>query len=330
VKLAFLGASVTAQKINHQTGDITGYAEAFRVNHCLGLGFTDAVNLAYPGNRASDGGMVRALEVRKYQPDYCIFEPNIEDFFRGSDILKDELMFIYQQIIAGGARPIALMLPDHVTLNPTTRPQYALHRSVCETLSIPMIEIDLRDVRDAASFLQNVHTTPLGAQFYAKVIADRLGEILQSTQSPLPTPESIQTKQDFIRLPKVAADRVTNIAIRIRTRNGGPARIRIVQEQKIGPFSPMICADCNGRVSHSSIWDPYCHYERKAFSILFSGPVSTDADLRIAVIDTDPAYEKCRREGIVWPVPSERYMKQVGDIFVFFDEPLQADLMSSV
>lgn len=47
-KIAFLGASVTAQTYAHETGEMTGYVEAFRKNHAAILEFGEVSVHAYP------------------------------------------------------------------------------------------------------------------------------------------------------------------------------------------------------------------------------------------------------------------------------------------
>ena len=56
--MAILGASVSQQSRNHVTGEITGYSEIMRTSHAENLGFSQINRFTYPGNRASDGGMV--------------------------------------------------------------------------------------------------------------------------------------------------------------------------------------------------------------------------------------------------------------------------------
>lgn len=118
MKLAILGASVSAQSRNHVSGEITGYSEVLLLSHAKNLGISEIRRFTYSGNRLSDGGLIQSIAVRDYRPDYCIVEPNIEDESRGWAVTEDELKFIYKNIATSGARPINLFLPDHITLDP--------------------------------------------------------------------------------------------------------------------------------------------------------------------------------------------------------------------
>ncbi|KGM89513.1 hypothetical protein rosmuc_00104 [Roseovarius mucosus DSM 17069] len=59
MKIAILGASVSAQTITHNTGEVTGYAEVMRREHTGALGTCVIKQFTYPGNRLSDGGLLR-------------------------------------------------------------------------------------------------------------------------------------------------------------------------------------------------------------------------------------------------------------------------------
>lgn len=146
MRLAILGASVSAQSKNHVTGLTTGYSQALMENHADQLGITEWQRFTYAGNRLSDGGIARSLELASFAPDIVIFEPNIEDVSRGEPVTRDEAMFVYGQIYKSGARPITLMLPNNSQPNPRVLKNYAFYRDICDELGAPLIEIDLSQI----------------------------------------------------------------------------------------------------------------------------------------------------------------------------------------
>lgn len=326
MKVAILGASISAQTTNHITGEVTGYSEALHRDYSDPLNITAFRRLSYSGNRVSDGGMIRATELAAFAPDIRIFEPNVEDGSRGEDATRDEVLFVYDAIYRCGARPITLMLPDD-TLDPTTRPFYDFHRKICTELQIPMIHVNLRGT-DTTGLLYGVHTTPKGALLYAELIAKGIKDIIGSSDfftSPVPRLEPL-TKVG--RISALIGDDVRLMRLRVTARDwSAAAKVRAVQYQLIGQHSPVVQIEVENTRTRKSVWDIFCHFERLSFVTLFSMDFQRDSTVSLEIVDDDPNYEACLRQGIVWPQPSERILKPRGDIFIISTHDVQAELL---
>ena len=85
----------------------------------------------------------------------------------------------------------------------------------------------------------------------------------------------------------------------------------------------MVNITMDGVVSPFSVWDPFCHYERDSYVVLFSGTVQSSGRIDISVANSDPDYQKCRREGVIWPEAAERYLKPTDAVHIFSDAELQ-------
>ncbi len=324
MKLAILGASVSQQGRNHVTGQVTGYSEALRVSYSEKIGFSEVKQFTYGGNRASDGGLVQSLAVREYRPDVCIFEPNIEDISRGTSVTENELVFIYRNILESGAKPLTLLLPDNLTLNPATRPQFAFLQSVSEKFGIPVATIDLRDVPNSEKLLAGVHTTPIGGEYYAKIIASELTNLIAAGHATVDL-DKMATPLRYKIIPKEPGDRGLHYAFQIDfPEHSAGAPIRIIQKQRIGAFSPVLDILNGVTCSSRSVWDQYCHFERESYVVLFSGLMEPGGNLEISVSDKNPMYHQCRREDVTWPKPEDRYLNTLGDIFIFCEADFDA------
>jgi len=316
MKLAILGASVSAQKANYQTGEVTGYQEVLRYE-AGSVGISEVMDCTYPGNRASDGGLICSQFVADGCPDICIFEPNVEDRSRGVHVVEDEILFIYSVLVNSNIKPILLLLPTGHDLSPKTRPDYDIHFNVARRLNVPIIEIDLSDERDSARLFRGVHTSPEGARIYAHRIMIELERMLAEPRTWSALPEHVPTRTILQRVPYEARGEVRDMRFMISfDASDGPEQIRIIQKQEIGPFSPVIDVAVDGRVERSSVWDPYCHYARQSYVTIFNASISSPAELEVSVSAQDPEYDRCRREGASFPPPEHRYMSPRGDIYL--------------
>lgn len=99
MKLAFIGASVTAQGTHHQSGEITGYREILSKKIIENLAFDTIRSFTHSGNRMSDGGLINLIEIINFKPDICIIEPLIEDKSRGDKVLIEEIYFFYEALL---------------------------------------------------------------------------------------------------------------------------------------------------------------------------------------------------------------------------------------
>lgn len=123
-KIAVLGASLSAQTVNHKTGELTGYVEAFRrmSEVELGLPSENIIQFAYGGNRLSDAGLIRLEEVIAEKPSVCIVEPIVEDVSRGSEAGEAEYLHVFNKLVSNNILPLVLCVPLPLT-DPITETQ---------------------------------------------------------------------------------------------------------------------------------------------------------------------------------------------------------------
>jgi len=330
MKLAILGASVSAQTRDHLTGEINGYAEVIRSSLGHSLDVTEVHQFTYPGSRASDGGVVRSMEVRDYRPDVCLFEPNSEDDRRGEYVTQEEVHYIFRNIIEAGAKPVALFLPEGDVPDPTDRPPFALVNAVCAELGVPTIIVDIsNEANPAGLFRDGWHTTAHGASLFGKVIVERLGDIVASGSADHVRTDKLRTSHRIQTISMDRQDGFRRLSLRIdMAPEQEPAFIRVIHPQLIGTFSPLIDVAVDGRVHQRSIWDDYCHYERDSYVVLFSGLIHKSGMVDISVSDRDPDYARCRSTGVVWPDSAERHMQSTGSLCVLSDKEIVVRLAS--
>lgn len=340
LKIAVLGASVSAQNINHTTKEPTGYVEVLRREHMQALGAAEIPQITYPGSRASDGGLVRISDVVAYAPDICIFEPLIEDGSRGVRISPDEILHIYRQLIDAGILPFTVMLPNPATRTAKQWQEYNKYRKVCRSFDLPVIEVDISKTTALEEKFNNIHTRHPGAQIYARQIADaltalgdpkaRLAQVLPITIEP--------EQQIYIEhLPHdPALGAVGEIQIELSFEQAADAQFRLVQHQTIGPFSPVLDVTLSGKASptepewpqlwtgQTSVWDPYCHYARPSYVSLcnLSNEGHPIVDLHLTLSAQDPDYAKSRRDDIKWPAADGRSLRPLGPMVIISTRPV--------
>lgn len=342
MKIAILGASASAQVKNHKTGEITGYSEVLRL--CLlAEGTVKPENFkrfTYPGNRASDGGLLQLQAVVNYQPDICLFEPLIEDRSRGISVKDDQIAYIYATLIEAGILPVSLFLPIPENRIPERGPDFMRFNSFCQTYGLPVIRVDLSNLDDIEKYCQGLHTKPLGANIYANQIMETLRE--------LDNPRVILS-----RLKKIPHTSTLPVVISMMTSSGGiPSEsgfnfiiqpktsttrsAQLIQAQKIGPFSPVLNVTAQtlnqdlsqkiGTPIHRkiSVWDPYCHYERDSYVTLANIQLDGKNPVYVEVCPSqdDPNYVSCRSDFSDWPESSKRALKPAGRPFLITDGPV--------
>lgn len=342
MRVAVLGASVSAQTRNHKTGEVTGYSEYLRLR-LLDEALTtpeDFKLFTYPGNRASDGGLIRLQSVIDFRPDICLFEPLIEDASRGKRITDDQIAFFYASLIEAGILPVSVFLPIPTRRVPEGRPEFFQYNSFCKKHGLPVIRVDLTEIESIDDICKGVHTKPSGAIVYGEQIFQQL--------LSLTSPQEI-----FARL--VGIPKVEDISVSIMQTvsenspwNAGFEFIvtpkanfvrnaTLVQLQKIGVFSPLLnvsyqamdegrSATIGAPVQEViSVWDSYCHYERASYVILANICLNGQNPVKVSVSrsNIDPDYARCRREITEWPVPAKRYLIPAGKAYLISDGPVE-------
>ncbi len=306
MKIAVFGASVSAQARNHKTGEITGYSEVLREDYSAALGASEIRRITYPGNRLSDGGMVRLAHLRRFQPDICIFEPLIEDGTRGVRSTAAEIRYVYLEMLRAGILPVTVLLPDLTRGPAASLPNYPIYRGICKAYGLPALEIDLAGVPDLEAKFDRMHTKLPGARFYAGQIADFLQTLGDRPaliakaleQAEAQTQHEINVQQ--LALPSGASGRLMGLRVELETDSSEPVPFRLVQHQRLGPFSPVLeCYFSQEDMAYQlPVWDPFCHFERDSYVMLSAQELAPGQShhLSLDVSDTLPDYASCRRE----------------------------------
>lgn len=266
-KIAFFGASVTAQTYARGTGELTGYVEAFKKDHASALGFEEVIVHSYPGNRLTDAGIILAQKILKQKPDIVILELTIEDYTRGLDFDERHLSHLYHIFISKGILPVLLAFPKPDGIAPYGYPPYEKVRKFADVMNLPMCVIELpADVERSDYYRDTCHTTTAGAHFYADSLARFLNE-------PVVTKwKRRKVDSDAFRfiVRKVGSAQTRNfrsIIVQNLSPSEAEGSLYLIQNQKIGSYSPVVDIEITmvsgERITRElSIWDPYCYYVR--------------------------------------------------------------------
>lgn len=347
MRIAVFGASVSAQSTQHQTGEITGYSEVLRLRHQTELGSNseDIARITFPGNRLSDGGLLRLRDVIAFKPDICLFEPLIEDLTRGIAPTKDEISYIYASLVEAGILPVTVMLPLPKQRKPSLHYAYNRYNDFCVAHNLPVVEVDLTNIGPLSGRFQGVHTLNAGARIYARQIIDglKVQKLLEAPKlrldhltslpkrselsvsiTPLDLSENLDTLKDF--------------TFYLRPSSENARQARLVQLHQIGPFSPMLDVtvhkisvksrkpkrDAQSVYKSLSVWDPYCHYARRSFVTLATIDLHGRSALSVHISQSaaEPAYSTSRREVSDWPLPADRRLQPLQKAYLIADGPV--------
>jgi hypothetical protein len=271
-KITFLGASVTGQKFDHLTGELTGYVEAFRAQHASRLGFSEVITHAWPGNRLSDAGMVCIHQMLAEKPDVAVIEPVLEDRSRGHDLSERHIHYFFQSCIEAGVLPIALALPMPGKKDPYSHPNYEILNSYCAPKNLPVIPVVIPpEISGESLYRDMVHTNRQGAEFYAGALSDALPGILSRGWSEI----DVGPGEPVYNVREIPWDATGDFqSLQIRNLNLRPeasvGSFVLLQKQKIGCFSPIVSVAFEWLTKERStydfsIWDPHCYYERLSY-----------------------------------------------------------------
>lgn len=341
MKIAVLGASLSAQALTHDGAAVTGYCEVLRRGYQEGLGITEIRQFVHPGNRLSDAGIIGLQNLCRWSPDLCIVEPLVEDFSRGRDATLDEIIYVYRSLIENDVLPVTLFVPNPVGGRANAWPAHNLFEKTCRNFEIPTIKPEFPKDRDIKELFSGVHTTPIGALWLAEAVATGL-RLNLSRQDILPALKGKAWPEVRIFTSICDEDFSLNISeleIEIQSEQVLPRQITLLQPQLIGPHSPVIdiflldreeSAKIGWPSQRTSVWDPHCHYTRKSFVTLFSGDVPEKKLVRIQIMvsRTVPEYSKCRREDIVWPSTKELQMRPLGPLYCISASRVDIRLLS--
>ena len=342
MRIAILGASVSAQTTNHITGEVTGYAEVLRREYPERMGVTEIRQISYPGNRASDGGIIQLEHVLRDRPDICLFEPLVEDRLRGVDIADDEMRFIYGRLLAADILPVTLLLPAPPQRDPARNPNYWRYNIFCRDHGLPVIRLDVTAEGPLEQLFNGMHTALGGARIYASRIAAALTDLISSGWQTVDlaahlAPSPVQLTRLALSVGWAGLPKIRHIAIRLRTAATPCPRLRLVRLQTIGTRSPVL--DIAVRVTRPSgvedltaqrlsVWDLHCHYQRRSFVSLHQMALGPDEDVVVSVnvADIAPDYSLCRRAMPSWPAVHDLVLEPLAPLFVIANGPVGGEV----
>lgn len=340
MKVAFLGASVTQQFIEHQTGAPTGYTyftELLLRDH-FGESYSQEI-FSYGGNRLSDAGILRVHEAIKSNPDICVIEPLIEDSSRGESLSHEVISYIYECLLKNNIMPVTLFLPSAYCLE-------AAESSVCAYYISFLKSVGLEDYKcvisltkqESTSLLRDAfHTNSEGAKKYAGELAQFILSKFSSgidlsacmTQALAQISPS-RFRINAIRCPRSIPFRKLSLNIHYppTLAKDSQDNLLMVQKQVIGPHSPVVkaCLSSPQEVCPytTSIWDPYCHYKRDSYVTLarFKDIYAVDSKVHIEIDKQMPDYETCRRPFHPPSGIEKLYIHPLSDIYLISDYKL--------
>lgn len=318
IKIAFMGASVTAQAYSHSDHRLTGYVEAFQqiAKNVFGESYEQKA-FAYPGNRFGDAGLLRIHEVIAYKPTICILEPLIEDTTRGIPPSEKAVQYIYACLLRNNILPVTLCLPTLSIRNPRALTSFSLFERVASMLSLEsaLVEIDMPQGAADAMFRDDYHTNPIGAYYYASVLIsyvknlfDAKGKISGILSKAKANPK---VSENLISISSASLHilpfNYRSIRLRCSRKHNPDATscrvdtISLIQEQTIGPHSPVIETRLRTPfeevVQKRSVWDPYCHYSRKSYVLLLDRAAAQHSHFCVDIVVSDeiPDYSTSRK-----------------------------------
>lgn len=323
LEYAIMGASLSAQGRRHDTGEVTGYTLRL-INQAEHLGTVPEKihKITYPGNRLSDAGLVRLQDTISRSPDICIVEPLVEDSSRGRWASPEEVFFIYEQLISAGILPVSFLVPLPVK---STVDQFPVHDAIMEVsrkFSLPVFVANLGDIIERGGVFNGVHTTAESG----KMLAQQLVNFLSATDLDglLTRVRKIGALPPRLRIRCYSMPRKAYRKLRVKVvpRRHGAYTLRLIQRQCIGPHSPVLSVNVvpeyarNPVSEETSVWDPFCHYERSSYVNLIPRALELEgaANIEIAVAEKSPDYASCRRDVLSWPASANLEMRTEGPL----------------
>lgn len=327
-KIAFLGASVTAQTYSRTTGELTGYVEAFKNNHSSALGFEEVIVHSYPGNRLADAGLILAKKILRQKPDIVILELTIEDVSRGLDFDDRHLSHLYRIFVSKRILPVFLALPKPNGIAPYGNPAYERVKKFADANNLPLCVIEFPDDIERSEYYRDTcHTTTAGADFYANSLARFLdGPVVKNWKYTKVDPRAFRF---IVRKARGAKfHHFKSIIIQNITPTEGRGTLYIIQQQKIGSFSPVVDIEVTMASGESidrelSIWDPYCHYPRDSHVTLIELDQKNFEKIVIQVSPRLPNYAISRGDFDYTTAQKNRYMSSDQPFWLISDYPVE-------
>ncbi len=315
MRIHCFGASVTAQAANHATGEQTGYAP--NLKNLLEKDFSDLdfIVTSAGSSHFDQAGYCLLPQVLKGNPDILIIDWHTTGLGEFNNQLWQAAI---QQIKQAGIPTLIVLFPTRDTFqNETERPNVKQARDIaggCVRLleSTAFVgfnpEIHLRDA---------VHTTPVGAVFYAQLLLKTINEMLGANDSlSLQNYSESDGTQPIVKVPSVSQlfvgeDFIPCVDIHIECDFDSTIETPcLILDHEIGPFSPVVEFSRDGcRKRLISLWDPWCHWTRQSYTgIPIDGCSQGAQGILFSTTSNSPDYQKSRDLDFDFTPYSNRYM----------------------
>jgi hypothetical protein len=322
MKIAVLGASLSAQTTNHKDGEVTGYVEAFRRKNSskFQLMPKDITQFTYGGNRLSDAGFIQLEDLIISRPDICIVEPIVEDISRGREANEQDYLYVFNRLIENDILPIVFCVPLPLGAKVLESRRYLICREICHKYKIPLKTIDLSKATNDGLIFNGLHTNTSTAYYLASELDVFMREI-----NFIEAWESLSNLNilNNIAVQPISPFKNKNVrSVSIDFQAGSFGRLSLIQRQNIGPYSPVLSITITQKNPNASIkrqeksvWDRYCYYQRSSYVTLCDVNVEAgDVTILIDIADTQPNYSKCSKYEGSWPKANELRLEPLGAI----------------
>lgn len=248
---SFFGASVTAQK--------TGYVHYFS-NHKK----FNVSQHGYGSMHIKYAGMCFIDNVLVANPDYCFLDWFSTGYIPENKELCDYLDNFRYKFINNNCQIVFLLFggsESHMSKKRLT--MYDQVIDYAKKYNIPCINLYEYVVKNKESktlFRDSVHTLDLGSEIYGnKIYEEFTNNILE--KCTLNSENLIKNKYAEIKKIKLEKQIVEDF-IKIK----GKGELLGIY-QNVGPYSGSVKIEADGVFSNQSIWDHWCHYERKVLKM---------------------------------------------------------------
>jgi hypothetical protein len=323
MKIAVLGASLSAQTTNHKDGEVTGYVEAFRREYSseYKLQPQDITQFAYGGNRLSDAGLIQLEALINSRPDLCIVEPIVEDTSRGREANEQDYLYVFKRLIENNIVPIVFCVPLPLTADILKSRRFVICRDLCLKYNIPIRTVDLSKATDDGLIFNGMHTVNSTAYFLASELNNFMREITFPPEGKIAT--NLNLPNNIKVQPINSFNNANILSISIKFRADRKGRLNLIQKQKIGPYSPIINItiisnkpDFEIHRDVKSVWDRYCYYQRSSYVTLCDLNIEAgDGIILIDIAAVQPNYSKCNKYEGTWPNVHELRLEPLDIIY---------------
>lgn len=328
-KIAFLGASVTAQTFSWDTGELVGYVEEFKVSCQSYFGFSEAKAFAYPGNRLSDAGILKLQELIDFAPKIAVIEPVVESEAIGLGFDERHLSHVYFSLLENKILPITVAFPKQQKRNPFELNNYVLVKNFCDRYNFPLLAAVIPEhIALADIYRDGVHTNNSGAKLYCKFVKEAVEQFACWNLGVIRFPKHL-FKFHISEVGQSPVVDLIGMTIENSSYSYESCYLDVIQLHQIGRYSPVVESkfikdDKCSNLSRVSFWDPHCHRKRNSYVKLIEarGNASVFDQVRIEVSSKLPDYSKCRRSSDYTNDKNLRFLRPLSSAFSISDQPV--------